>query len=260
VSLKTKLSGFAASLSFENRLQLVLARTLFRKSRFVPHRLRGVDFIADQKGGDECGLRPCLVEGMYDPFLEAVGAFSGPRPPNIADLGANAGGFTLIFATRGIPVRKVAAVEMNPLTYSRMRLNVLTAYGPKAEPVNAAIGPLCGQVDVPFSFGGTGDAIVSDVTGESFTVPVVTFDAFMDSSFPGEKVEVVKMDIEGSEWEVIDSGTCTRLRDCRALIVEIHPKPRRSLKDFAAAMEPLGLRLTEVRNPKEPDVFCFLRT
>jgi len=216
--------------------------------------------VADQKGGDECGIRPCLVEGMYDPFLEAAGLLRGGRALNVVDLGANAGGFSLIFATRGIPIRKIASVEMNPLTYSRMRLNVLTAYGPKADPVNAAIGKESGNVHVPFSYGGTGDSVDHKHHGDTgFTVPVATFDEFFDRSFAGETVDVVKMDIEGSEWDVIDSGACRRLKDCSCLIVEIHPRNGRTISDFAKAIGEYNLVLSPVRNASEPDVFCFLR-
>jgi FkbM family methyltransferase len=231
----------------------------FRGTRFVPHRLNNIDFIADQKGGDECGLRPCLVEGMYDTFLEAAGAFNSARPLNIADLGANAGGFSLIFATRGIPIRKIVAVEMNPLTYSRMRLNILTAYGPKAYPINAAIGGKSGMVSVPFSFGGTGDAVSGAEQSEGFRVPALTFDECLEAHFPGETIDIVKMDIEGSEWGVVDSETCARLKECSALIVEIHERPGRSVAEFVTAMDDLGLRLSEIRNPREKDVYCFLR-
>jgi len=260
MSLQTKLSGLSSSLRFDNRIQLILDRIFFRGTRFVPHRLNNIDFVADQKGGDECGLRPCLVEGMYDPFLEVAGLLRGSRAVNVVDLGANAGGFSLIFATRGIAVRKIASVEMNPLTYSRMRLNVLTAYGPKADPVNAAIGKESGKAHVPFSYGGTGDSVDNkhdDNTG--FTVPMVTFDDLLGRSFAGETVDVVKMDIEGSEWDVINSGACQRLKDCSCLIVEIHPRDGRRVGDFEKAVGPFGLVLSPVRNPQEPDVFCFVR-
>jgi FkbM family methyltransferase len=259
MSLRNKINGLVSSLKFDNSLQLIADRTFFRRSRFVPYRLNGVDLLADQMGGDECGLRPCLVEGMYDPFLEAAGAFRKMKPLNIVDLGANAGGFSLIFATRGVAVKKIAAVEMNPLTYSRMRLNLLTAYGPKACPINAAIADKSGTISVPFSFGGTGDAVSSTEESHVFRVPALTFDEFLEVNFPGENIDIVKMDIEGSEWGVIDSQARTRLRDCSALIVEIHERPARSVAEFVAAMAGQGLYLSDVRNPREKDVYCFLR-
>jgi len=259
MSLRNKINGLVACLKFDNGLQLIADRTFFRKSRFVPYRLNGVDLLADQMGGDECGLRPCLVEGMYDPFLEAAGAFRKTKPLNVVDLGANAGGFSLIFATRSIAVKKIVAVEMNPLTYSRMRLNLLTAYGPQACPINAAVGGKSGTVSVPFSFGGTGDTVSSTEEFCGFRVPALTFDEVLEVNFPGETIDIVKMDIEGSEWEVIDSQARMRLRDCSALIVEIHERSARSVAEFVAAMAEQELHLSDVRNPREKDVYCFFR-
>lgn len=259
MSLQSKLSGLSSSLRFENRIQLILDRIFFRGTRFVPHRLNNIDFIADQKGGDECGLRPCLVEGMYDPFLEAVGVLNSARPLNVADLGANAGGFALIFATRGIPIRKIVAVEMNPLTYSRMRLNVLTAYGPRAKTINAAISAESGALDVPFNFGSTGESVANSygVKEGTFRIRAITFDEFYEEEFKGETVDIAKVDIEGSEWSMVDSGTCQHLRSCRFIIVEVHPDKVRDITQFEAALRPFGFKLLEVRNKRENDVFCF---
>lgn len=259
MSLKTKTDGLAACLRFGNPLQLALARLFFRKTRFVPHRLGGAQFVADQSGGDECGLRPCLVEGMYDPFLAAAGISSAGAPLDIADLGANAGGFSLIFAARRLAVRKILAVEMNPLTHSRLRLNLLTNFGPAAVPLNAAVGGRDGAVQVPFTFGGTGDSVSSAETtaGSSFEVPMLTLDSLLGAEFPGRSIDLLKMDIEGAEWDVLGSGQCRFLANCKNLIVEIHPRGGRALESFADAVRGFGLLLDPVRNPAAADVFLF---
>ena len=259
MSLQTKLSGFSSSLRFDNRIQLILDRIFFRGTRFVPHRLNNIDFVADQKGGDECGIRPCLVEGMYDPFLEVAGLLRGNRALNVVDLGANAGGFSLIFATRGIAVRKIASVEMNPLTYSRMRLNVLTAYGPRAKTINAAISAESGALDVPFNYGSTGESVTNayGVKNGTFRIRAMTFDEFYEEEFKGQTVDIAKVDIEGAEWSMVDAGSCQHLRNCRFIIVEVHPYKGRDVAQFEAALRPFGFKLLEVRNEREPDVFCF---
>lgn len=259
MGIKTKLQGFQACLKFDNRLQLILDRLLFRASRFVPHRLDGIQFIADQMGGDECGLRPCLIDGIYDPFLREAKAFECNSSLNVADVGANAGGFSLIFALHKVAIKKIAAMEMNPLTHSRLRLNLLTNYGPAATCWNAAVSSESGRIDVPFTFGGTGDSFgdFKKHRGPSFSVPMVTLDEFLDGEFPEEKIDILKLDVEGAEWNVIDSGRCRRFRDVRFLIVEIHARNGRGLVEFEAAMRSYGFSLLEMRNPQEPDVFCF---
>jgi FkbM family methyltransferase len=262
MSLATKFSGLLECLRFDNALQLVAARLLFRRTRFVPHRLGGAQFIADQLGGDECGLRPCLVGGMYDPFLEASEIYQSPAPWNIADLGANAGGFSLFFTKHLRSVGKIAAIEMNPLTYSRMRLNLLTNFGPAAVPINAAVGGVSGWIEVPFTFGSTGESVQRGAVrgAPGFSIQMVTFDDFLNSQFGGGKVDLVKMDIEGAEWDVLASEHCSKLRDCRHLLVEVHPRAGRGLSEFKQLVSRFGFELLEIRNAAAEDVFCFRNT
>lgn len=260
MSFQTRIAGLKASLAFDNACQLIIARLLFRKTRFVPHRLNGVQFVADQHGGDECGIRPCLIGGMYDPFLEKLGAWKDSKPLNILDLGANAGGFSLIFASRSVPVEKLVSVEMNPLTYSRMRLNVLTAHGPRAIPVNAAVGGSSGTAYVPFTAGGTSERPRAFCDSESFTIASVTLDQVIGTYFEDSQVDILKMDIEGFEWDVLASENCNLLSNCRSVIVEIHPAPDKSIKDFFHLMKLKGFVPLDVRSTVDPDVWCFVRS
>ena len=259
MSIPTKVAGFLACLKFDNPLQLIVSRLIFRKSRFVAHRWNGLQFIADQEGGDECGLRPCLVEGMYDPFIQATGIFQSHAPLNIADFGANAGGFSLLFAMPTVKIKKLIAVEMNPLTPARMRLNLLTNFGPKAIPINAAVGGCSMSLNVPFTSGGTGDRIHLSRSADdsSFSVPMRTLDDLLNAEFPGQKIDLLKMDIEGCEWDVLETGQCERLRDCHHLLIEVHPHSGRGITDFQKAVKPYGLELREVRNAGAEDVFLF---
>jgi FkbM family methyltransferase len=196
---------------------------------------------------------------MYDPFLSAAGIARGGPPLKVLDLGANAGGFSLIFATRGVSLAKIVAVEMNPLTFARMQLNLLTAYGPVALPVNAIIGPHPGAARVTFSDGSTGQSAESLKTVAGFEVPVMTVDQVMDTHYPAESVDIAKIDIEGTEWDVLDSGTCQRLQDCSLLVIEIHKKLGRSTSQFIDFMRSLGFSVLSARNPRSPDVLAFAR-
>ncbi len=260
MSIKSKIAGLSACLHFDNKFQLTAARTLFRRSRFVSHRLKGVEFVADQRGGDGCGLHPCLVGGMYTPFLDAAGCGATGAPLNVADVGANAGGFALIFAVRNFPVRKIVSVEMNPLTFARMQLNLLTAYGPRAVPLNAAVCDSSGHVNVAFTAGGTGEGLSTSGPGDGpvFSVRMMTLDELLDKQFPAQKIDVMKLDVEGSEWDILDTGNCQRLSDVRFLIVEVHPRKGRSVEDFDRAVATYGLRRVPIHNTGAEDVFGYV--
>ena len=77
------------------------------------------------------------------------------------------------------------------------------------------------------------------------------------AEFPGQKIDLLKMDIEGCEWGVLETGQCERLRDCHHLLIEVHPHSGRGITDFQKAVKPYGLELREVRNAAAEDVFLF---
>ena len=259
--LKNKINGLFDCLKFDNKWQLLAARIFSRKTRFVPHRLNQVEFIADHFGGDECSIRPCLVGGMYDPFLNATGLDFLSKKLRVADIGANCGGFSLIFPVRGFCIDKIVAVELNPTTFSRLQMNLLMTCGSVAVVVNSAITGSSGNVSIKFSAGGTGDSIssLSSCDRNSFEIKSLTLDELLDIYFPNQKIDLIKLDVEGSEWDILQSGTCKRLHDVQNLIVEIHARDRLGVLDFSRLLEPFGLKMLNVRNPNEPDVFLFAR-
>lgn len=260
MNIKNKCAGVKNCMLFDNRWQLLVARVFSQKTRFVSYRYRNVQCVADHAGGDESGLWPCLVGGMYDAFLDRVRKSVGQRPINILDLGANAGGFSLAAAQR-LELGKIVAVEMNPLTCSRMRLNLLTNYGPKVHAINAAVGPRSAIIKVPWTPGSTGEAVpAEDPTGSVFAVPMMTFDEIVQGNFAGERIHVVKVDIEGSEWGVFTSDSCQTLSQCDFLIMEVHPQAGRRPEELSRRLLAEGLVLSEIANPKAKDVVMYFRS
>lgn len=260
MKIVAKIRSFLTCFTFDNRWQIAFARVFSRKTRFVPYRLNAVQCVADHAGGDESGLWPCLVGGMYNPFLDHVRKRVGQRPINILDLGANAGGFSLAAAQR-LELKKIVAVEMNPLTYSRLRLNLLTNYGPKVRAINAAVGPRSETIKVPWTPGSTGEAVPAEApTGSTFAVPMMTFDEIVIGNFASERIDVVKVDVEGSEWSVFGSASCHTLSQCHCLIMEVHPQAGRRVEELSRRLLDDGLMPSEITNPEAKDVVMYVRS
>jgi hypothetical protein len=93
---------------------------------------------------------------------------------------------------------------------------------------------------------------------ESGTDKVVidTIDSFVKNQGI-KKVDLIKMDIEGAEWDVLKSRKCTRLRDCRFLIIEVHENEGQGIEAFEKAVQPFGLSRVQIRNSGAEDVFLF---
>jgi FkbM family methyltransferase len=144
------------------------------------------------------------------------------------DVGANRGVFAFAFSSLA---GQVEAFEPNP-DYARFAQRML---GGRARVHAVALSNKAGRAElvVPVSeegvvlhLGGTlkQHAAASCPGAVRFQVEVRTLD-----SYAFKDVQVVKVDVEGSEIEVLDGGRETILRDQPALIVELltgaHPEP-----------------------------------
>ena len=107
---------------------------------------------------------------------------------------------------------KLACVELNPRTFSRMRFNVERNADCEFIPINAAV---CGQnklLSVMLGKGGTADSIYAPTISNETPCRVEgrTFDSIYDDTFGDRTVDLCKIDIEGAEFEMFRSGTCEK--------------------------------------------------
>jgi FkbM family methyltransferase len=233
--------GFRDLLKFDNRMQLVVNRLLFRKQSLVVYRRGELEVLIDHDGGDQCGTRDCLLSDMYSRYFHLL---PRTRPINVMDLGANGGGLPLCLVAHGFSLGSLACVEMNPATFTRLHFNIsrnIRAQG--SHLINAAVYHSDGSLSLVLGKGGTNDSI----HGENFTkgadrqvVRARSFDSIAEECFPGALIDLCKIDIEGAEFEVILSSAASRLRSVRLLLIEIHPHPRHETASLLSALEGMG--------------------
>lgn len=131
------------------------------------------------------------------------------------DVGANHGEFTKFFSE--LPDSKVYAFEMNPGLAEQLKKTF-----PTVTVENFAISDTDGTA--PY-FGGVNDAcyniIGHNTSGEAVPrlgdVPAMR----LDSYFHGEKIDIMKMDIEGAELRALD-GLARIAADIDMLLLECH--------------------------------------
>jgi hypothetical protein len=129
-------------MAFSNWPQLLVERTLFRDTSLQVHRLGEMQMLVDNRAGDAGSIITCIASPMYRKLLAMV---SLPTSLTLLDIGANAGGFTLLVRSQGHAIEKLVCAEMNPNTFQRLRFNVMTNVGLHAKPVNCALGPVMGD-------------------------------------------------------------------------------------------------------------------
>lgn len=129
----------------------------------------------------------------------------------VVDLGANAGLFTVLAAAHGAQVLAVEAQsEFGREIAANLTANHLRE---RATIVTALVGAGSGVFASP-------EAVLSGSHGR-FEPPVVELGALLDAH-GFDRVDLLKMDIEGSEFALFD-GPCAWLDRVRRITMEVHP-------------------------------------
>ena len=163
--------------------------------------------------------------------------------PNIVDMGAHIGLSVLYFA-RAYPESSIVAYEPDPANFALLKRNVeenqlaqvtlynqaiapktgtLTLYGPGEEGWRSGVGI------IPHGWRGVQGAVPESVSA-------VALDQVL-ASHP----DVVKMDVEGMEYELIAHGD---FRQVQTLMVEVHPRPGKRIQEITRKLTQDGFSLT----------------
>jgi FkbM family methyltransferase len=160
--------------------------------------------------------------GTYEPEVVRT-VQSVVRPGWVAvDIGANIGYFTLLLAKLVGPQGRVIVFEPLPENFDVLRENVdLNGYRnvilePKAVLDTPGSARLYRQREHLL----TGTASVVQGQGVGLRVPAVSLDAYLDAI--GERVNFVKIDVEGAEAAVLEGMRRILAEDAPIVLVELH--------------------------------------
>jgi FkbM family methyltransferase len=165
------------------------------------------------KTSDESVYRDILLRGEYDFDLP----FS---PKTIIDAGANIGMSSVYFAHK-YPEAKVIAIEAEASNFALLAQNVRPYRN--VIPVHAALWNHDGEISVcePDPSIGAGNWAFITHEGPGVKVRAITMQTLL-KEIPGGSVDLLKIDIEGSEKEVFES--CDWISDVRCLMIDLHDR------------------------------------
>jgi FkbM family methyltransferase len=199
------------------------ATTLFRSN---PRLMRRPVRLSLRLGSES--YRVALKTRTELDILEEVGLEDEYRPADaipaqtIVDLGASVGLATLrLLASH--PGARVIAVEADPVLIPRLRANVA---GLPVTVLHAAVGATSGERQFYRSdIDSWGNSLENtSLTQTAVTVPALSLLDLLDSHGV-ERVDLLKLDVEGAEWEVFDELVDPRVE---AIVGEVHGREEKA--------------------------------
>jgi FkbM family methyltransferase len=164
----------------------------------------------------------------------------------ILDVGGQIGSFSLAMA-KALPKSRIQVYEASPTSASYVSRNI-DANGLSSR-VTVHSSAMSGEAGT-FTFVDSGDAsghnglTAPEGLGDEVTVPAVTFDEAVKTA--GGSVQLVKMDVEGAEYDIILKSDPASWADVRKVVMEYHPVQGHSLKELTDFLAAVGI--TEVRH------------
>ena len=125
----------------------------------------------------------------------------------IIDLGANCG-YTSIYFSHIFPEAKIIAVEADPTNVKKIKKNI-ESFNEQIIIEPSAVALQSGTLDFYLNWKTSisGSTIKRDDGAEKITVPAISF---TDLEKKYGAFDIVKFDIEGGEWEVVDSSVLSQ--------------------------------------------------
>jgi FkbM family methyltransferase len=182
----------------------------------------GAPIFVRPRTSDKPTFEQVFVFGGYDT------AFITFRPEVIVDAGANAG-FATRFLAQRYPWARIVAIEPEPSNFELLRRN--TGHLKTVVPLQAALWnrPASLRIENPLDDKWAFRVEEAPVTGPAHIRGITVQEAMECAG--SSRVDILKLDIEGAEKELFESGYDTWLNRVNAIIVELHDRLRPGCSD-----------------------------
>jgi FkbM family methyltransferase len=165
--------------------------------------------------------------------------------PVIVDLGAHIG-MTVIYFKMLFPKARVIAFEPILANFALLKKNVEENQLQNVELVQAVVAPKSGvlQIQEPVGEGAwkSGAGIIPRGWKGIQTNQEIKVEAVGIQEVISQKIDIMKMDIEGMEYEVI-RNMGPNIRNIKNLLIEVHPRKDHRIEEIQKILVQNGFRL-----------------
>jgi FkbM family methyltransferase len=251
------MKSFANSMLRKIGLQLVRTETIdslrsevirFREAAPYLENVYGHKMFVDHS---DVGLRLAPLVGL-PPDKGEAGWFVRTIKPGqtVIDLGANVGLYTLLFGRLVGPSGQVIGFEPGPKSFKLLSRNIEENGYRNIRAENAAVADKTGRIDLYVCKTGESDnrvegAIDPGNDWERVSVPCFAIDDY----FGDQRVDFIKMDIQGSEYPALRGMRNTLIRNSAIqLVVEFTPSSIVDMDGFFNLIKEIGFSLFDVND------------
>jgi FkbM family methyltransferase len=163
-----------------------------------------------------------LLLGDHEPAVTNWLAHNVGAGMTIFDVGANIGSFTMFMASLVGEQGRVFALEADPKVCEILQANIRANGFRMIHPIRGAAYWECGEVSLGRAEASSGySGLYYQKASEWISVPAFTLDSLVEK-YAIKRVDLVKIDVEGAEWDVLE-GMRNLLQTARPrLLIELH--------------------------------------
>jgi FkbM family methyltransferase len=169
------------------------------------------------------------------------------------DLGANFGYYAIAIASKLRGNCRIYAFEPNPPTMRRFRRNIELNSIRGVFPQDAGLSDAPGYAQVVDRSGNSGASYLDKTLAApagSPRIPITTLDSFIEHH-PIDRLDLIKMDIEGAELRALQGGAETLRTFKPAILIELNPgtyqREGYSVGDVMVFLEDLGYEIFTIK-------------
>jgi FkbM family methyltransferase len=167
--------------------------------------------VTRKNPSDRLVFEQIFIRSEYDsPFLDF-------EPNVIVDVGANIGLSTAYFAHR-FPNAKIWAIEPDQGNFDTLSVN--SAPYPNVSILRAGVWSSKGRLSIANPNHDSWAFRTMEATDESNSIPAVSMNDIV--GWAGDRIDLLKMDIEGAEKVVFEAGDRAWIESVGAIVIELH--------------------------------------